>query len=118
LVKELLWQGKEKAICTQDLLLLTGLKSPRILQNMIERERLQGGLILSTSQRGGGYFLPDEGEKGIAEMQEYERTLKARALNTLRTLKAVRIALKEAEHGNQTKLFYHQEDRSDDDENL
>ena len=60
----------------------------------------------------------DQRLKGIAEMQEYERTLKARALNTLRTLTAVRIALKEAEHGNQTKLFYHQEDRSDDNENL
>ena len=104
MISELLWCGRENAICTKDLLTITGLKNARTLQNIIERERAEGALILSTSQHGGGYFLPSEGETGIREMLEFERTLNARALNTLRTLKTVRAALKKKRCGDQMEI--------------
>ena len=97
MIAELLWQGKENAISTRDLLLISGLKSSRAMQNAIKRERANGALILSTSKNGGGYYLPSDGEKGRMELLEFEGTLKARALNTLKTLKNVQRALDRAE---------------------
>ena len=41
----------------------------------------------------GGYFLPDDGEKGYRELSAFVRTLRSRAVNTLRTLKAANKAL-------------------------
>ncbi len=97
MIAELLWQGKENAISTQDLLTISGLRSARTMQSVIERERANGALILSTSKNGGGYYLPSDGEKGRMELLEFESTLKSRALNTLKTLGNVRRALDRAE---------------------
>ena len=90
-IESLLLHGEENAISTQELLSLTKIQSARCLQKQIEQERARGALILSASD--GGYFLPDDGEKGYRELSAFVRTLRSRAVNTLRTLKAANKAL-------------------------
>lgn len=92
-VESLLLQGEENALPSGELVQLTGFKSVRELQNEIAREREAGALILSTCRGGGGYFLPAPGEAGQREIGAFVATLRARALNTLRVLKAAREAL-------------------------
>ena len=82
--------GSDNAIQTEKLVSLTGLRDKRILQSKIEAERACGALIISRCSKGGGYFLP----AGRAEVVTFERTLKRRALGTLRSLRAARRALK------------------------
>lgn len=91
-VADLLPRGAENAIPTRELMKLAGFRTARQLQKEIERERAAGALILSAST--GGYYLPSVGTTGRAEILRYERTLHARAVNTLRTLKTARRALR------------------------
>lgn len=93
-VEALLPQGEAHAIPTQQLVTLCGYRSARELQKEIERERMAGALILSKGG-SGGYFLPDDGEAGRREIAAFVRTVNARAVNSLRTLKAARRALGE-----------------------
>ena len=92
-VEALLLQGEENALTSGELVRLTGFKSVRELQNEIAREREAGALILSSCRGGGGYFLPSPGEAGQREISAFVSTLRARAINTLRVLKAAREAL-------------------------
>ena len=92
-IADLLPRGEINAISTRDLLELAGYTQPRKLQAQIESERLAGAMILSTAR--GGYFLPSDGEAGRDELLRYERTLRSRAVNTLRTLRPVRRALRD-----------------------
>lgn len=92
-IESLLLHGEENAISTADLVSMSGATSVRKLQQQIERERARGALILSASD--GGYFLPDDGEKGYRELTAFVRTLRSRAVNTLRTLKAANKALQQ-----------------------
>lgn len=92
-VKSLLHKGEENAISTKALLRLTGFSTARVLQSVIMREREAGALILSTARNGGGYFLPDDGEKGKHEIAAFAQTLHARAINTIRILKSAKRAL-------------------------
>ena len=88
-------EGEENAISTNELLRITGLSSARQLQKIIERERDQGGVILSST--GGGYFSPSEGEKGRQELRRFVNTIRARAANTLKAAKPAEKALQERE---------------------
>ena len=92
-IESLLLQGEENAIPSSDLANLAGVKSTRELQLMIAQEREAGALILSTCRGGGGYFMPSPGEAGQREISAFVATLRARAINTLRVLKAAREAL-------------------------
>lgn len=94
-VEALLPQGEAHAIPTRQLVALCGYRSARELQKQIERERMAGALILSKSGDGGGYYLPDSGEAGRREIAAFVQTVNARAVNSLRTLKAARRALGE-----------------------
>ena len=91
IVEALLPQGSENAVKIVDLMQKTGIKSARSLQSIIADEREKGALILSTVK--GGYFLPDDGEKGFTETAEFISTLRHRALNTLKILKAANKSL-------------------------
>ena len=86
-IMNLLPVGKENAISTADLVRLTGCKSARELQERIALERNTGAVICSGS--GRGYWRP----KDRQEIQEFVRTMDARALNTLRAAKSARAAL-------------------------
>ena len=96
-VEALLPQGEANAISTAQLVALTGYRSARELQRQIEAERQHGALILSRSGNGGGYFLPSEGEKGKREIALYVQTLRARAVNTIRTIRSAKAALREVD---------------------
>lgn len=87
-IMNLLPVGKENAISTADLMRLMGCKSARDLQERIAYERNHGAVICSGS--GRGYWRP----KDRQEIQEFVRTMDARALNTLRAAKSARVALK------------------------
>lgn len=87
-ILDMLPVGKENAISTADLVWLTGCKSARDLQERIAYERNHGAVICSGS--GRGYWKP----KDRQEIQEFVRTMDARALNTLRAAKSARAALK------------------------
>ena len=99
-VANLLKHGAENAIPARRLQALSGIASRRELGREIERERIEGALILSLSSEGGGYFLPsvdDKGvinEKGLLEMRRFYNSNRARAVNTFRSIKAIRKALK------------------------
>lgn len=94
-IADILPKGEENAIKTAELVRLLGVASSRELRQLVSKEREAGALILSTLK--GGYFLPDDGEKGKAELAAYVRTLKAHALNTLKVLKPANKALKAME---------------------
>ena len=68
LVERNLHKGAENAITGSDLVKIIGCRSTRYLQTMISIERKNGALILSSSN---GYFLPDDGEKGREEIQQF-----------------------------------------------
>lgn len=88
-IMSLLPVGKENAISTTDLVRLTGCGSARELQQRIASERNCGALICSGS--GRGYWRP----KNRQEIQEFVRTLDARARNTLRVTQSAKAVLKQ-----------------------
>lgn len=92
-IEKLLPRGAQNAVPTAELVRLGGFRSARELQKQIEAERAHGALILSRAGDGGGYFMP----ASRAEIASYEATLRRRALSTLRTLRAARMALREVE---------------------
>ena len=93
MIYSLLLEGAENAIPSKELARMAGLRSVRQLQDEIAQERDAGAVILSTCRNGGGYYLPAEGDTGRREIEEYVRTLKSRALNTLRAIRSARAAL-------------------------
>jgi len=90
---DLLPKGEANAIPSRQLAELVGAPSVRELQNRISADREGGALILSTCRNGGGYFKPSDGAEGRAEIERYIRTLRARALNTLRALSGAKAAI-------------------------
>ena len=54
MIYDLLPTGKENAISKEELMRVTGYKESRNLHEQIERERLSGAIILSSTK--GGYF--------------------------------------------------------------
>lgn len=94
---DLLPQGEENAIASKSLANMVGAASVRDLQNRIATERENGYIILSSCRNGGGYYRPSDGQKGQQEITAFIQTLRARALNTLKVLKAARKALDGAE---------------------
>ena len=94
-ISDLLLEGAENAIAAKELAKMAGLPNVRQLQEEIARERDAGAVILSTCRNGGGYYLPAEGDTGRREIEEYIRTLKSRALNTLRAIRSAQAALRD-----------------------
>ena len=90
-VSKFLRHGEANATSSHDLVGLVGCGTVRQLQGLIKSERDNGVLILSSTT--GGYFLPSDGPTGRDEIQQFVDTLRARALNTLRTMQPARMAL-------------------------
>lgn len=87
-------RGEANAIPAKELAALVGARSVRALQSMISRECEEtDALILSTVRHGGGYYLPQSGAAGRAEIVSFIRTLDARARHTFLRLRAARRAL-------------------------
>lgn len=75
-ISDNLKHGKENAMSIEALQGITLGFDKRKIMSIIQKERAEGEIILASST--GGYFLPDEGEKGTAEIQEYYRIHSAR----------------------------------------
>lgn len=92
-VEEYLLPGEELAIPARDLSRLAGFENARSLRAAIDRERLDGALILNSDW---GYFLP-AADPVIArsELQAFLRRQDARLASNRRSVKAVRRALHE-----------------------
>ena len=80
-VEPFLLHGAENAISTKELQRWTGL-GVRDLRAQVAREREAGALILSRGE--GGYFLPDDGEKGRDELRRFVVLMQSEAINTYR----------------------------------
>ena len=91
-ISDLLLEGAENAIPAKELAKMAGLPNVRQLQEEIAQERDAGAVILSTCRNGVG-ITSRRGGYRPREIEEYIRTLKSRALNTLRAIRSARAAL-------------------------
>lgn len=89
----LLPQGEENAIPGPELARMAGV-SPRKLRLTVDAERLKYPICASDS----GYFLHDDGHKGILELRKFLRRQDSRCAANRRVTKSARAALKELEH--------------------
>ena len=103
-IERILPHGEENAVKTKTLVLQTGAKNVRCLMKQIENERKAGAVILSTVRNGGGYFLPDTGEKGRIETQFFVKTMKARAVSIFRAVRAARQSLQQIDGQEDLKM--------------
>lgn len=83
-IYDLLPVGRENAISTSELVRLSGCHSARELQWKIAEERAAGAVICS----GGtpGYWKPGNRQ----EVEDFIRTMRSRALNTLVAIKSAK----------------------------
>lgn len=95
MIEKFLLEGKQNAIASQTLADLARCGSVRELQKVIAEERAAGAVILSTCNRGGGYFRPKRGDKH--EVMEYIQTLRRRAKNTLAAIESAEAYLRQSE---------------------
>lgn len=92
-IHDLLPVGKKNRITLAELVDRTGVKDPRELRKVIHKERAAGKLIASTSDKGGGYYIPD----GIEELREFVQYIERCGRSLFFVLKTARAKLKELE---------------------
>lgn len=88
--QNILPKGAENAVKTAELCRMMGIKDARALRKMISDERALGAVVLSCD---GGYFLPDDGEKGRLEAAAFIATVTAKGINTIRAVKSAQAFL-------------------------
>ena len=97
-VSRFLLPGSNNAIETKKLLQLTGLKSSRKLQRLIEAERGIGIPILTKTGANGGYYLPSEDPvEAQQECRNFLNYMKGKGIGCLRSMKPARALLKHLE---------------------
>lgn len=94
-ITDFLLPGKQNAVSSKKLAALMGCRTVRDLQKRVEAERRKGAVILSTSERGGGYFLPGN----PLEVRQFIVTLRNRAKHTLVAVKSAEELLSQLENG-------------------
>ena len=98
---DVLPQGEENALPGCEIDRLLGI-TPRERRAQASRELAQGLLVLYTSEPPGGYFRPDSGEKGRAEIKRFREREAARARAINEKVKAADAILKQCD--GQTQL--------------
>lgn len=88
----MLLQGEEHAIPGQELARMAGV-SPRKLRLMVDQERLKYPICASDS----GYFLHDNGNKGILELRKFLRRQDRRCAANRRVTRSARMTLRALE---------------------
>lgn len=92
-IEDYLLPGEAMAISARELCHLAGLENSRSLRAAIDRERIDGALILASDR---GYYLPStEPVLARSEMLAFLRRQDARLVSNRRSVKAVRRALRE-----------------------
>ena len=87
------------AVCKQ-FAKLDGAAGARDRRLMVERERKNGALILSSVRGSGGYYLPAGEEKGKAELRAFDRRISACIKSLAIMVHPVKRAMKEMEGRN------------------
>ena len=91
MIYEILKEGRENAMTKKQLCEMFGITA-ETLRLEIQKERLDGALILSCSTPPGGYFRPSN----VEELLQYERSQKSRIGQIMKGLKPVRLAIERA----------------------
>lgn len=84
--------GQENAVDSETLMQRFHLSDRRQLRALVSLERSKGALILTAP--GGGYFMPDAGEKGRREIRRFISTIRAKGVHTLAAAKPALRALR------------------------
>lgn len=90
----LLLEGEANALSASELTQLAGFKSERSLRQAVDRER-ENSLILASDK---GYFRPQPGDKGLAEIRAFVRRMDGRCASNRRVTKKARAVLRELQH--------------------
>ena len=93
-ILSLLLEGEQNAIAANDLATLAGYSNTRSLRQAIDRER-ENSLILASDR---GYFRPQPGDKGIAEIRAFVRRMDGRCASNRRVTRKARAVLRELQH--------------------
>lgn len=92
-IEDYLLPGEELALPARDLCRLAGFETSRSLRAAIDRERIDGALILASDR---GYYLPStDPAQARSELRAFLRRQDARLVSNRRSVKAVRRALRE-----------------------
>lgn len=91
-ISALLLRGEEHAVPGSELARMAGV-TPRKLRVMVDLERLKRPICASDR----GYFLPDDGSKGVLELRKFLRRQDSRCAANRRVTRTARIALRAAE---------------------
>ena len=79
MIKEILGSGKENIKTTKQLMSELKINNSRELIAIVNQERKDGAVILSTCGNNGGYYLPSEDdETKIEELKEFIKTMNCR----------------------------------------
>lgn len=78
--------GRENKISTDQLLKICEFPDVRTLRAAIHELRVHGNVILSTTEDGGGYYLP----ANIEEVRMYCRSMSSRASETAKAAESAR----------------------------
>lgn len=92
-ISALLMKGEENAIPGQELARMADV-NPRKLRIMVDQERLKRPICASDR----GYFLPDDGSKGIFELRKFLRRQDSRCAANRRVTRSARAALRALEN--------------------
>lgn len=90
IIYDLLPMGKENRVASAELMRQTGITDQRQLRRQIRTERIAGKLIASTTERGGGYYVPGS----LEEVKEFLEQMEHRAKGIFFTVKGTREAVK------------------------
>ena len=74
MVNELLKIGKSNIMTSEELINSLKLSGTRELVSIVQKERQQGAVILSTCGNGGGYYLPETEQ----ELKEFIKSMDRR----------------------------------------
>ena len=91
-ISSLLLRGAENAIPGPELAHMAGV-NPRTLRLMVDRERLHYPICADD----GGYYLPDDGNKGARELRKFLRRMDSRAAANRKVTRSARAALRALE---------------------
>ena len=98
---DILPRGEENALPGSEIDRLLGI-TPRERRAQASRELARGLMTLYTSEPPGGYFRPDSGEKGRAEIKRFREREAARARAINEKVKAADAILRQCD--GQTQL--------------
>ena len=103
-ILSLLLEGEENALSASELTQLAGFKNERSLRQAVDRER-ENSVILASDR---GYFRPQPGDKGVAEIRAFVKRMDGRCASNRRVTKKARAVLRELERkplDGQTELW-------------